>query len=301
MTDAPACTVIIPTYNRCKLLGFTLQALTRQTLPVGQFEVIVVDDGSCDATAEVVAAFRPRLRLRYFFQPDEGYRVARARNIGITEAAGEVCVFIDSGVIPGSGCIAAHVTTHRTRPRPAAVCGYVYGFDDDNENGEEIQAAFDPADPDGAIAAMRADGRWLDSRETFYDRHPDLGVLPAPWVVYWGCNASARTDQLKAVGMFDENHRSWGGEDTDLGYRLHRDGATFVLDREAVAIHWPHEKDREANRRAAQPNYARFIEKYPDPIPRLLATVHLMELNDVLLAGRLPNASGASPGGPGRN
>jgi glycosyltransferase involved in cell wall biosynthesis len=297
VTERPLCTVIVPTYNRCELLRLTLESLTRQTLPAERFEVIVVDDGSSDATVEVTEAFRDRLRLSYFFQPDEGFRVAGARNIGIREAAGEVCVFIDSGVIAASTCIAAHAASHQVPGIPAAVCGYVFGFDQGDEDAQQIRESLDPQDPDGAIAEMRTAERWADIRERFYQRHPDLGRLPAPWVVYWTCNASARTSQLAAVGMFDESYLSWGGEDIDLGYRLYRDGATFVLNREAVAIHWPHEKNREANRRSSRENYARFTAKYADPIVQLLATEHLMELNDAILAGRIPGAEVAPPGG----
>lgn len=292
VTDRPTCTVIVPTYNRCDLLRLTLESLTRQTLPVDRFEVIVVDDGSSDPTPEVAASFEDRLRLRYYFQSDKGFRVARARNVGIGEAAGKICVFIDSGVVASSGCVAAHIASHQQRTGPTAVCGYVYGFDQGDEDADQIRTSVDPTDPDGAIAAIKVSGRWTDIREAFYRRHPDLSRLPAPWVVYWTCNASACTSQLRAVGMFDESYRSWGGEDIDLGYRLHRDGATFALNREAAAIHWPHEKDREANRRSARANYVRFTRKYADPVARLLATEHLMELNDVILAGQMSGGQG---------
>ena len=53
---APACSVIIPTYDRAELLRRTLDCLVRQDLPAAEFEVLVVDDGSSDHTAEVAAA-----------------------------------------------------------------------------------------------------------------------------------------------------------------------------------------------------------------------------------------------------
>ena len=103
MGSSLRCTVIVPTYNRRRLLELTLDSLAGQDLPRDRFEVLVVDDGSSDDTADVVREFEDRLDLRYFYQPDEGYRVARARNVGIRHARGEICVFVDSGVLLHSG------------------------------------------------------------------------------------------------------------------------------------------------------------------------------------------------------
>src|SRR5882672_6181176 len=112
MSQPPVCSVIIPTYNRMALLRYTLDALTRQDLGADRFEVLVVDDGSSDGTAALVERYQGRLDVRYFFQPDQGYRVAAARNIGIAHARSDVCVFLDSGVIAHSGCLSAHLRSH---------------------------------------------------------------------------------------------------------------------------------------------------------------------------------------------
>lgn len=86
-----ACSVIIPTYNHALLLSYTLESLTRQTLD-RPFEVFVVDDGSSDGSRDVVDRYRDALSVRYFFQEDDGFRVASARNIGVAAAASEsVC------------------------------------------------------------------------------------------------------------------------------------------------------------------------------------------------------------------
>ncbi|MDU0287593.1 glycosyltransferase family 2 protein [Saccharothrix longispora] len=292
MGSSLRCTVIIPTYNRRRLLELTLDALAKQDLPRDRFEVLVVDDGSDDSTEAAVRGFGDRLDLRYFHQPDEGYRVARARNVGIRHARGEVCVFVDSGVLLHSASLSAHVAAHEAAAEPLALNGYVYCFNLDNEDAGLIREVVDVDDVDSTTAHLARTESWPDVREPFYTRHSDdFGHLPAPWLMYWTCHASARTEQVRSVGMYDEAFRQWGGEDLDLAYRLHRDGARFGVLREAASIHYPHEKDHGENSRSALENYRYIVDKYRTPIIRLLVEeppIRFSAFNDVVAERGLP-------------
>ena len=86
----PKVSVIIPTYNRARLLGACLESIACQTYR--DFEIVVVDDGSTDNTAEVVAAFAPL--ARYFWQENQG--VPGALNRALREARGEYIRFVAS-------------------------------------------------------------------------------------------------------------------------------------------------------------------------------------------------------------
>ena len=295
MIGSSRCTVIVPTYNRRRLLGLTLDALAKQDLHPDRFEVLVVDDGSSDDTEAVARAFEDRLDLRYFHQPDEGYRVARARNVGIRHATGEVCVFVDSGVLLHSASLGAHLAAHQAAEGPLALNGYVYCFNLDNEDARLIREFVDVEDVDASIAAMADTGAWPDVREPFYERHgDDFGHLPAPWLMYWTCHASARTDQVRAIGGYDEAFRQWGGEDLDFAYRLHRDGAGFRVLRQAGSIHYPHDKDHGDNTRSALENYRYIAEKYRTPITRLLIerpAIRFSAFNDVIAERGLPGCA----------
>ncbi len=299
------CTVIVPTYNRRRLLELTLDSLDRQDLPRDRFEVLVVDDGSSDDTAAMVRGFEDRFDLRYFHHPDEGYRVARARNTGIRHAGGEICVFVDSGVLLHSGSLSAHVAAHEAAPEPLALNGYVYCFNLDNADARLIREVVDVGDVDSSIAAMARTEAWPDVREPFYARYSDdFGHVPAPWLMYWTCHASARTEQVRSIGMYDEEFRQWGGEDLDLAYRLHRDGARFGVSREASSIHYPHDKDHGDNSRSAHENYRYIAEKYRTPITRLLTeapAIRFSAFNDVIAERGLPSCADylAQAGTPG--
>ncbi|QFZ18878.1 glycosyltransferase [Saccharothrix syringae] len=295
MGSSTRCTVIVPTYNREGLLRLTLASLAAQDLHRDRFEVLVVDDGSTDGTANAVREFDDRVDLRYFHQPDEGFRVARARNVGIRHARNEICVFVDSGVLLHSTSLSAHVTAHEATPEPLALNGYVYCFNLGNEDARLIRKAVDTDDVDSTIESMARTGAWPDVREPFYTRYSDdFGHLPAPWLMYWTCHASARTEQVRAVGMFDEAFRQWGGEDLDLAYRLHRDGARFGVDRAARSLHYPHDKDHGDNSRSARENYRYIAEKYRTPITRLLTeepAIRFSLFNEVIAERGLPTCA----------
>lgn len=89
-SDAPACTVVLNTYNRADVLPRALESVLAQTHP--DFEVVVVDDGSTDNTAEVVAEVTDP-RVRYVHQENAG--LSAARNTGIGQARGRYVVFLD--------------------------------------------------------------------------------------------------------------------------------------------------------------------------------------------------------------
>ena len=85
-----AVSVIVPTYNQARYLREAVDSALAQTAP--PLEVIVVDDGSTDATPEILEAYGARIRR--IRQPNQG--VAAARNAGVAGARGECVAFLDS-------------------------------------------------------------------------------------------------------------------------------------------------------------------------------------------------------------
>jgi glycosyltransferase involved in cell wall biosynthesis len=82
--------VVISVYNGAKFLAATLKSVMRQSCPPG--EVIVVDDGSTDASPEIAAGFGPPIRVVRCAHRGE----ASALNAGLAEARGELLAFVDA-------------------------------------------------------------------------------------------------------------------------------------------------------------------------------------------------------------
>lgn len=88
--DAPAVSVIIPTYNRADLLSDTFRSIADQTF--SDYEIIVVDDGSDDGTREFIASCSQK--IQYHWQPNQG--VSEARNHALRVTHSEFVAFLDS-------------------------------------------------------------------------------------------------------------------------------------------------------------------------------------------------------------
>ena len=206
---APQVTVIIPTYNRARYLARALEALERQTVSNGTFDVVVIDDGSTDDTAQVLR--RPySFPLQAITQTNQG--PAAARNEGIGRATGDVILFVDDDVVPAPDLIAVHVRMHRGGPQ------VVIGRMTAPEHGRQpFWAEWEQRMLNRQYAGMVA-GRFQPCPRQFYT-----------------ANASVRRDDLVRAGLFDPNFRR--SEDVELAYRLERLGLPFVFVSEARVLH----------------------------------------------------------------
>ncbi len=102
--------VVVPTHNRKEKLLACLDALERQTVLFQEFEVIVIDDGSSDGTAEAIAARKSPFALSYFRQDQAG--PGPARNLGIAQAAGELVLIIGDDIVADERLLEEHLLAH---------------------------------------------------------------------------------------------------------------------------------------------------------------------------------------------
>ena len=88
----PLITVLITTYNYGQFVGQAIESVLSQEFPQDQVQIVVVDDGSTDDTAERVKKYGSR--VEYFYQSNGGQ--AAALNLGISKSRGEVLVLLDA-------------------------------------------------------------------------------------------------------------------------------------------------------------------------------------------------------------
>jgi hypothetical protein len=179
---APAAAVVVPTYERREDVSRAVRSVLAQTR--GDFELIVVDDGSTDGTGEALAGLDPR--VRYVWQENRG--VAAARNAGLRLATAPVVAFLDSDNVwlPG------HLET---------VLGAL---------GRHPRAVLASTCPE-----FMTTGRRRPARARLVDPLPEALVANAAGFV--SCIAVRRA-ALERAGGFDERLRV--AEDNDLWARL---------------------------------------------------------------------------------
>ncbi len=208
-----ALSAIVSTFDRAELLGQMLESLCNQTLPSNQFEVVVVDDGSRDTTAEVVRGFGQRLPIRYSYQRNAG--LASARNHGLFLARGELALFLDDDDLADPGLLKAHVLAHRRHPEPRiAVLGHT-------------RLAPDLAD-DPLMHFVTEVGCHLFAYPHLKPR------VPLDFTHFWGGRSSCKRSFLLENGVFNPVFR-FGCEDIELGYRLSPHWFQVVYEPEAVS------------------------------------------------------------------
>lgn len=113
--------VIIPLYNSERYIQRTMESLLEQTYK--NIEIIVVDDGSTDGSAQIVQDLaRKSERIKYFYQDNSG--VSEARNFGIDRASGEFVAFIDADDVWEKNKLSHQLTRIQETGYAACYTGY---------------------------------------------------------------------------------------------------------------------------------------------------------------------------------
>jgi glycosyltransferase involved in cell wall biosynthesis len=277
----PKISVIIPTYNDCGMLGETLRTLARQRMDPGDYEVIVADDGSADATRAVTESFSDQLAVKYCFQEDLGFRAGAARNAGARLAAAPILAFADTGIRLGPDFLRQHLDAHTGSGQPLVVLGYTHGYNPTASSVPDLGPALDRLHPEEVVALYDGHPAMQDLRHDMYwSCDLDLSRLAVPWGLFFSCNCSMRADDYWGAGGFDESFVGWGGEDLEFGYRLFRLGLRYRAVPGAWGVETPAERDMATRFREFKLNMLRFVVKHPEPCIEI--GWGIVELNDLL-------------------
>lgn len=196
--------IVIPVFNGEKTIPKTLEALQKQTGKM-DFEIIVIDDGSTDRTADVIRKF-PGARL--VSQQNAG--PAMARNRGAKLAKNEIVVFLDADCVPEKDWL-----PEMLKP-----------FSDSKVVG--VQGRY--VNP---IRNLMAEFVQLEIEER-YERMARFDSID----FIGSYSAAYRKKVFLEEGGFDENYRIASGEDPDFSFKLADKGYKMVFNPKAIAAHF---------------------------------------------------------------
>jgi len=234
----PRVSVVVCSYNGARTIGDTFEALQHVEYP--NFEVILVDDGSKDATAAIGLEFGVRVIST------ENRGLSNARNTGYEAATGEIVAYVDDDAYPEVHWL--HYLAHRFMQRDWAGVG-----------GPNL-----PPAGDGMIAECVANSPGGPV-------HVLVSDIEAEHIP--GCNMAFRKAALEGTGGFDPRFRT-AGDDVDICWRLLNSGAHIGF--HAGAMVWHHRRNSVRTYWKQQRGYGRaealLERKWPE---RYNATGHL--------------------------
>ena len=215
----PKISVVVCSYNGAATIAETLAALECVEYP--DYEVIVVDDGSTDATAEIASAFSVRL-IR-----TENRGLSAARNTGMEAARGEIVVYLDDDAYPDPQWLTYYAAAFAVGDYAAV-------------GGPNV-----PPPGDGLVAAGVARAPGNPTHVLLTDRVAEH--VP-------GCNMAVRKSVLQAIGGFDPVFRI-AGDDVDVCWRIQAAGG--VIGFAPAALVWHHRRRTVRTYWRQQRNYGR--------------------------------------------
>lgn len=207
--NKPLVSVIIPSYNYGQFIGTTLKCLQAQTF--GNWECLVIDDGSTDNTAEVVARFtKADPRIKFFRQQNR--RQAAARNHGLAQMTGDYVQFLDADDLIEHQKFEQQVAYLENHPDVDIIYGSVRYFRSETPS-ERLYTSWGDDKP----WMPEVSGRGKKVLAALVERN--IMVINSPLI---------RRDVIDRVGCFDEELTP--AEDWDYWMRCAAAGVTFQFE-----------------------------------------------------------------------
>jgi GT2 family glycosyltransferase len=226
----PRASVIVCVYNGAETIRDCCEGLAALDYP--DYEVIVVDDGSKDGTAEIIAPYG------FHLIQTANRGLSAARNTGLHAATGEIVAYTDCDARPDPNWLTYLAATFLTTSH-VGIGGWNIGPDGDGWIADCVANA-----PGGPVHVL------LSDREAEH--------IP-------GCSMAFRRAALTAIGGFDPQFRS-AGDDVDVCWRLQEQGGTLGFAHGAMV--WHHHRNSIRTYWAQQRGYGRaeamLERKWPD-------------------------------------
>ena len=255
--------VIIPTYKRIDILMNVLTALENQTLDKKTFEVIVVNDGSPDNTAQGLRKFsrKSKLNLTCLNQSNRG--LTKTRNRGIRKAKGEYILMLNDDMVPASNdFLEKHLEIVSEN---VSSLGFIDWHPD-----VPLTDIMEFLSPNGPIFAFG-----------LMNQHKNCG-----WKFFFATNQCIHRKWFE-MEIFDEE-QPLGNEDIELGYRMEKRGLRILYNPELRTLHHHYYgsfAEYWKSKRKRKPSYVHLITKHPELQRTWMKKALYVLGNRVFLAG----------------
>ena len=214
-------TVVIPNYNGEKFMKDCLDSLLAQRSAEDDgpdFDIIIVDNGSTDASPEIIKGFMsPRLRL---IRLDKNYGFSRAVNEGIKASESEYVILLNNDTVVMPDFVDKLAKAIEADDKIFSVNARMLKMSE----SEKLDSAGDLY-----CALGWAFARGKDKQASLYDKRSDIFSACAGAAIY-------RRSVFDEIGYFDEEHFAYL-EDVDIGYRARINGYRNVYEPEAAVLH----------------------------------------------------------------
>ncbi|MEZ6139247.1 MAG: glycosyltransferase family 2 protein [Zavarzinella sp.] len=213
----PRITVIVPVYNEQAHLNETLAGLANQTLPVSEYEVLLIDGGSTDQTLKIAAEFQQHFACLQILHNPKRYS-SSARNIGVRHAKGEYLLIVDG---------------HCAVKNPSYLQNVIQAFDRSGADCLGRPQPLETAHPTSFQKAVSV------ARQSWLGHNPDSAIYSSKeqFVAADNVAVAYHKSVFEKIGFFDERFDAC--EDVDFNVRARKAGLTCYFTPEIALDYKP--------------------------------------------------------------
>jgi glycosyltransferase involved in cell wall biosynthesis len=281
--------VIVPYKQRLDNVALVFESLVNQTLPSEEFEVVVGAMEYCERYVALCRRYSERLAIVSVLSADP-WQVARARNLALRQATGEVLLLLDADLVLPPTFLADLYERHFSYRQKVCVVGQMLDYDNNTSDVEGVVVK-----PYQHYEKLLID---LAARGDIRDDPRMAARHVIPWSFAWTALIALPSALVREHDLwFDPEFHGYGVEDLEWAYRVCATGTPIIMGHDVYGIHLPHVRNVAANRDAEAANYRRFLRKWPGKDVELACAFGDFAANEAYVEFRGSVSRAAGPGG----